>query len=246
MKLFNQRPKEKKTEEEKSVTRKLWGVDFHVVENGLDESQVVDFVNELMRQYEASTPASVRSILKNAVTSAEKIAATVKARATVEAQEEAARIIAEANQKASAVKAAPAAGGDGATTAEELLTAIGVDKPEREIDYSQMNIDGQTPFAGEIELVIDVPVDLKTVSALYSTLQTVSELRILNTRGSAARGTVITVVLNKPMPLISLISAKMPNVELIVEAPSKEGGKPGLLGQGKKPPARRIRFVQKA
>jgi hypothetical protein len=185
--------------------------------------------------------------LKSALADAERIAITVKARAAVEAQEEAARILSEANEKAGAIVKGGQLAGVVATegssalaTAEELLTQTGGEKAEREIDYSQMKIDGQTPFAGEVELAIDVPVDLKTVSALYACLQTISELRILNTRG-----TVITVVLNKPLPLISLISAKMPNIELVSEAPEKDGGKPIWLGQGKKPPTRRIKLVQK-
>jgi len=105
-------------------------------------------------------------------------------------------------------------------------------------------MDGQTTFVGEVELVIEVPVDLKMVSALYANLQTVPELRILNTRGSATRGTVITVVLNKPLPLISLISAKMPNIEMLPDTTGKE--KSGLLAQGKKPIARRIKLIQRA
>lgn len=252
VKWLNQRQKEKKKEEEKPTTKKLWGVDFNIVESGLDEAQVVGFVSELMRQFEASTPASVRSILKSAIADAERIATTVKARAAVEAQEEAARILSEANEKAGAIVkggqvagAVATEGSSALATAEELLTQTGGEKAEREIDYSQMKIDGQTPFAGEVELAIDVPVDLKTVSALYACLQTIPELRILNTRGSATRGTVITVVLNKPLPLISLISAKMPNIELVSEAPEKDGGKPIWLGQGKKPPTRRIKLVQK-
>lgn len=255
VKWFNQRPKENKKEaeqEERPLAKKLWGVDFNIVGSGLDETQVVRFVNEMVRQFEASTPASVRSILKSAIAEAEKVAAAVKVRATVEAQEEAARIIAEANEKASAQKKAQTEGAavtensGSATSVEGLLSAIGAEKADREIDYSQIKIDGQMPFVGEVELAIGVPVDLKMVSALYSTLQTIPELRILTTRGSASSGTVITVVLNKPLPLPNLISAKMPNIELVAEAPEKEGGRSGLLGQGKKFPTKRIKLVQKA
>ncbi len=249
MKLFSKRPKEvEKKEEAKPRTKQLWGVDFNVVENGLDEQQVVGFVNEMMRQFEASTPSSVRSILKNAVSDAEKIAASIKTRAEVEAQEEAARILAQANEKARAsVKEAQvsAVGNSNspAATAEELFNRVVGEKTEREaIDYG-LKMDGQTMFVGEVELAIDVPVDLKMVSALYGHLQTLPELRILNTRGSATRGTVVTVVLNKPLPLIGLISARMPNIEMV---PDTEKEKSGLLSPGKKPLARRIKLIQKA
>jgi hypothetical protein len=128
--------------------------------------------------------------------------------------------------------------------AEELFNRVAGEKTEHEPIDNGLKADGQTTFVGEVELVIDVPVDLKMVSALYAHLQTLPELRILNTRGSATRGTVVTVVLNKPLPLIGLISAKMPNVDLVSD--NAEKGKSGLLGPGKKPVARRIKFVQRA
>lgn len=76
--------------------------------------------------------------------------------------------------------------------------------------------DSQTPYAGEIELAIAIPVELKMVSKLYSYLQTISDIKVLRTTGSWDRGTTITVVADKPIPLISII-LKMPGVEVIPE-----------------------------
>lgn len=76
--------------------------------------------------------------------------------------------------------------------------------------------DSQALYAGEVELSIAIPVELKMVSKLYSYLQTISDIKVLRTTGSWDRGTTITVVADKPIPLISIIS-KMSGVEVIPE-----------------------------
>ena len=71
------------------------------------------------------------------------------------------------------------------------------------------------------------------VSQLYESLQTIRELRILHTRGSWDKGTVIAVVLDKSMPLVSLLS-EMAGVEVTATLPQKdslvEGISSSLLG----------------
>ncbi len=81
--------------------------------------------------------------------------------------------------------------------------------------------DSQTLYAGEVELAIAIPVELKMVSKLYNYLQTIPDIKILRTTGSWDRGTTITVVADKPIPLISTIS-KMPGVEVIAELPQQD------------------------
>ena len=76
--------------------------------------------------------------------------------------------------------------------------------------------DSQTLYTGEIELAIAIPVELSVVSKLYSYLQTISDIKVLRTTGSWDRGTTVTVVADKPIPLISLIT-KIPDVEVIPE-----------------------------
>ena len=95
-------------------------------------------------------------------------------------------------------------------------------------------LDSQAVYSGEVELIMASPVELKLVSRLYNYLQTVPELRILYTRGSWDQGTTITVVLDKPMPLIGLIS-ETPGVEVIPELLEKDSvvtGKSGPLSRG--------------
>jgi len=124
-------------------------------------------------------------------------------------------------------------------TTEELL---GQHLPEkrpgrRQADSAQLKQDSQALYAGEVELAVAIPVDLKVMSKLYNHLQTMPELRILHTRGSWDRGTIITVVLDKPIPLMSMIS-KIPGVEVTPELLQKDdlvkGIPSSLLKEGKK------------
>ena len=116
-----------------------------------------------------------------------------------------------------------------------------------EIESAQLKLDSQALYTGEIELDIPVPVELKMVSKLYNYLQTIPELKILRTRGSWDRGTTITVVLDKPMPLISLIS-KIPDVEVTPELLQKDGlvkGRSSSLLRGDKRGVKGIKLILK-
>jgi len=108
--------------------------------------------------------------------------------------------------------------------------------------------DSKALYSGEVELVIPMPVELKLVSKLYNYLQTIPELKILHTRGSWDQGTNITVVLEKPMPLISFIS-KTPGVEVTPGQLEKDDvtiGKSSLLLRGGEKKVRgRIKLVLK-
>lgn len=67
-------------------------------------------------------------------------------------------------------------------------------------------LDTKALFSGGVELAISVPVDPVAVSKLYNQLQSTPDIKILYTRGSWDRGTTITVSLDKPLPLIGIIS----------------------------------------
>ena len=80
----------------KRKTRQLWESEFNVVKEGLDEKQVVAFVDNLIAQHRTLQQASadsLRSLLKTAVTDAEQLAASIKVKAQAEAEAEAAGII---------------------------------------------------------------------------------------------------------------------------------------------------------
>ena len=110
-----------------------------------------------------------------------------------------------------------------------------------------VKLDSRARYSGEVELIIAAPLELKLVSKLYNYLQTIPELRILYTRGSWDQGTTIAVVLEKPIPLISLIS-EMPGVEVTPELLKKESlakGKSSSLLRGEKGEVKRIKLVLK-
>ena len=110
-----------------------------------------------------------------------------------------------------------------------------------------VKLDSHTPYSGEVDLIIAAPVELRAVSKLYNYLQTIPELRILYTRGTWDQGTTITVVLDKPMPLIGLIS-ETPGVEVTPELLGKDDlakGKPSLPLRAGGKGVKRIKLVLK-
>ncbi len=92
---------------------------------------------------------------------------------------------------------------------------------ERVEESMPLTLDSEALYTGEVELIIGTPVELKAVSRLYDHLQKIPELRILYTRGSWDRGTTISVVLEKPMPLINILS-ETPDVEVTAKLPEKD------------------------
>ncbi len=99
--------------------------------------------------------------------------------------------------------------------------------------------DSQTLYAGEVELAIAKPVDPKMASKLYNYLQTTPGIKLVQASGTWERGTTITVVLDKPVPLISTISSKIPEAEATAERPEKDGYVKGKRG------VRRIKLTLK-
>lgn len=79
-------------------------------------------------------------------------------------------------------------------------------------------------YSGEVELVLAPPVDIGRLSLLHERLQGIPSLRVLRTAGSWDEGTVITILLENPMPVLSMLKA----IPMVVATPvPPEGG--GLL-----------------
>ncbi|MEK7354017.1 MAG: hypothetical protein AABZ77_05885, partial [Chloroflexota bacterium] len=91
------------------------------------------------------------------------------------------------------------------------------------------DLNPEANYDGEIELAIAVPVDPAAVSKLYNYLRATPDMKVLYTEGSADRGTTITIALDKPLPLISLMS-KMPGFEITPGLPQKENLRKGTSG----------------
>ncbi|MFC1860393.1 hypothetical protein ACFLYC_02335 [Chloroflexota bacterium] len=97
---------------------------------------------------------------------------------------------------------------------------LGITGEEKAIDIKSKPVDKNTVYAGEIDLEIAVPVELKMVSQFYNSLQRIADLKILRTAGSFDRGTTITVVADKPIPLISKLS-EIPGIKVVAEIPEE-------------------------
>lgn len=119
-------------------------------------------------------------------------------------------------------------------------------QPEAELP-TLLDVDTQTQYSGEVELMVVPPVDLKLVTQLYNFLQTIPELKVLYTRGSWDQGTTIVVVLEKPFPLIKAITA-IPNVSVsigVLEKDAAAGGKTISLLRRKDRAAKRLGLILK-
>ena len=96
------------------------------------------------------------------------------------------------------------------------------ERPGKEEPISApLTLDKQALYDGEIELTIAPPIDPVAVSKLYNQLQMASEIKILYTRGSWNQGTTITVSLDRPLPLIDIIS-RTPNIEVTPGLPQQD------------------------
>ena len=126
-------------------------------------------------------------------------------------------------------------------TAQELLEQHPPEeKPVRkEPEPSLPKQDSHSLYTGEVELAVAKPVDLKMVSKLYNYLQVTPEIKFVHTDGSWDRGTTITVTLDKPIPLISVLSSKIPEAEVTPERPEMDGFVKGKRG------VRRIKLALK-
>jgi len=83
--------------------------------------------------------------------------------------------------------------------------------------------ESQSPYTGEVELIVEVPVEPTVVSKLYDYLQTTSEIKFVRTVGSWNKGSTITIVLDKSIPLISVLAAKLPEANVAPERTERSG-----------------------
>lgn len=288
-------------------TRMLWGREFGVLKKGLDEKQVIDFVNELIARYESSPakPVPEAGLPVETGHSRDALLDFIKARAniedearqeyglaysrlltslrdlvregagietrlkdkTVELSEvltretkelEATLESAATPVRSDAVKSEAIHGMSGArahTSGEKVIVEAAAEtRVSREATEMKVNQDGsfvpleqkgQTLFSGEVELDIMAPVDVKMVTKLFNFLQTLREVKVLHTTGSWDQGPTLTLMLEKPMPLIGLI-AKIEGLNgklAILERDEVKEGKEGLLSRRRKAAPKKIKLV---
>ncbi|NQT05316.1 MAG: hypothetical protein HQ577_04830 [Dehalococcoidia bacterium] len=270
--------------------------DEAVVDEGNGE-RLVEKVGDLVEQHGVSSAASVRSIIKAAISSAEQIVDSVKTQVVVEARQEAAKIITEAKNEADKINGGKAplqeeaaeeiiAGSQPVAedrTDEPVITeedavalkeeeAIQIQEkieepvaeetaPQEEETAATETVAGEalaeeavaeekgpekagkkewkapkkqhgrvatmeesrSLYTGEVDLSVEVPVEPTMVASLYSYLQTTPEIKFVRTTGSWNKGSTITVVLDKPIPLISELASRLPEADILPERPDVSG-----------------------
>ena len=110
----------------------------------------------------------------------------------------------------------------------ETATPESESSVEEEISPAE-SAGGPRVYTGEVELVINPPINAARVTELYSHLQTLSEVRVVRTSGSWDRGTVVTISLERPLALIEALS-ELSSLEVAPAAP----GSAGIKGLGDK------------
>jgi hypothetical protein len=266
------------------------------VADEVNGARLAEQVGDLVEQYGTSSAASVRSIIKAAISSAEQIVDSVKTQVVAEARQEAAKIITEAKKEADKIndgkaplqeevaeeiiagsepvaedrmdepvlaeedavalkeeeavqiqektvepvaeETAPRDEEPAATetvavealvekaVAEEELEQAG--KKERKAPKKQPGRTATTEerrslYTGEVDLSVEVPVEPTMVANLYNYLQTTPEIKFVRTTGSWNKGSTITVVLDKPIPLISELASRLPEADVLPERPDVNG-----------------------
>jgi hypothetical protein len=78
-------------------------------------------------------------------------------------------------------------------------------------------------YVGEVELVLGIPVNPNMMAKLYNYLQTTPEIKFLRTSGSWNRGSEITIVLDKPIQLVNVLSESIPEAEVKPELTAASG-----------------------
>ena len=259
-------------------------------ENG---ARLVEQVGDLVEQHGISSSASVRSIIKAAISSAEQIVDSVKTQVVAEARQEAAKIITEAKKEAEKIngsrtplqeEAAEEIIAGGELVAEDRMDepvlneedAVAL-KEEKAVQFQEKTVEpvaeetapqdeepadteavagedlaeeavaeeegpkkagkkerkapkkqpgrvvtmeeSQSLYTGEVDLSIGVPVEPTMVSNLYNYLQTAPEIKFVRTAGSWNKGSTITIVLDKPVPLVSELASRLPEADVLPERP---------------------------
>jgi cell division septum initiation protein DivIVA len=131
-------------------TRSLWGEQFNLVDSGLDEVQVVRFVNDLLERYnrlkEASerqgTSAQVSSYLQRVMGEIQQVESTITAQIRRDSESEGARFLEEARNQAQEIvgqaraEAAQIAG-------QEAEAILGASRKKAEIAEGQVRLQAQ-------------------------------------------------------------------------------------------------------
>lgn len=104
------------------------------------------------------------------------------------------------------------------TAAETPIQEKEVSAPEKEGPDAD-NVPDPRLSSGETEIVITPPIRAARITEIYGHLQSMPDLKILRTSGSWDHGTVVTVTLNRPIPLVEMLRSGIPQAVIRREAP---------------------------
>lgn len=177
--------------------RRLWGREFDIVQQGLDESQVIEFVNELIEQ---------RDILLRERKTLLSYVRPLKATEEREHRDEKrnASTIIEVDQ-------------DSQPPIEITELERMMKPPSAEATgFKKTGAEGPAPYQGEVELAILPPLDAAELLQFERRLRSSLQLKILSTDGSPSEGSLIKVLLNEPQSILEGLK-QMPEVKEAAE-----------------------------
>ncbi len=79
--------------------------------------------------------------------------------------------------------------------------------------------DTESIYTGEVEVELGLSVDTDILAKLSVYLTHTPEIRLVRTVGYSHKGSIITVVLDKPIPLAEMLSSHIPEVQITGEPP---------------------------
>lgn len=188
----------------------LIGAPADIVGNtGSDVEDVVDAEASI-----TDTPAETPTDAKEAADAKKTSKRATKASATIEAEPAAEPVTA---------------------TEDPAIVGSGIELPAAGDEaFSELTEEEtQALYIGEVDIVVPTPVDAKMMSLLHQYLQTTPEIKLIRTAGSMGRGTVVTIAIDKPVPLIGALSSRIPDAAIALER-RRGDGSPGLPGATKK------------
>ncbi|HEY50334.1 MAG TPA: hypothetical protein G4O20_00805 [Dehalococcoidia bacterium] len=147
-----------------------------------------------------------------------------KAEGTMEVEGETATVISEEEMRQpedeptlAISEAAPAEEDNPAEAEEAESSETFVEAENLEIDEAESDTVGQydeSIYTGKVEIELDLSVDTDILSKLYNYLVNTPEIKLVKSVGSSGKGVIITMMLDKPIPLVETLSSKIPEAQV--------------------------------
>lgn len=198
--------------------KELWGRKFDVVKEGLDQSQVIEYINTLIQQRDilleqVNSLLSYIKLSKNLFTNGEELASS----AGQEAQNRVDKIVTGMGQETLSKVENTQVRQDTLPEVKntELKEATPPVLPEV-TNASKADREQPALYHGEVELAILPPVNAAGLLQFQKMLRESFQLKIVRTHGSPSKGSLVTILLSEPQPLLQDLK-QMPEVKEAVD-----------------------------